>query len=248
MVNKLNITEESIPNIHQPSDLAKNFGLTADELLQIVEGAKTYSDLGSDPEENALLRLSNYQSPLLDRLLDNIARSYAKRCMDILKHKYNASADDAYDVFIDQMLRFRLLLLQGKVDVKNLQSYFTTMVVTGYLKKKERSKEVSMEEDSMLSLQEESSDAWFSEGDAIHAMQKVIQLLCENCRLMIQFAAEGRVAGITPNQRIAAALNLKIDAAKKRKERLLNRIRNMYFNIYEETKSPKEWACEGICK
>jgi hypothetical protein len=247
MAKEFNATHIPI-SAGQPDDLAKNFGLTTDELKQLAVAVQDFSDLHHEDDGYVILHLSTFQSPLLDRLLDNIARSYAKRCMDILKQKYHASHDDAYDVFIDQLLRFRLMILQGKVDVGNLQSYFTTMVVTGYLKRKERTKETFLEEDSLISLKEESSELWYSEHDAIDAMTKVLRLLCENCRLIIQFASEGRVAGVTPNQRIAASLGLKIDAAKKRKERLLNRIRNMYFNIYEEVGNPKEWACENTCR
>jgi hypothetical protein len=239
---------DKIPNSAQTDDLAKNFGLNSEELSHIIEGAKAFGAEAESQGENEILRMSNYQSPLLDRLLDNIARSHAKRCRDVLKHKYNATHDDAYDVFIDQMLRFRLLLLQGKVDIKNLQSYFTTMVVTGYLKKKDRNKETFLEDGAEETIKDESSDNWFSEFDAIDAMQKVILLLCENCRLMLQFASEGRIDGVTPNQRIASTLNLKIDAAKKRKERLFTRVRALYFDIYEERQIQKDLACEGICK
>ena len=122
------------------------------------------------------------------------------------------------------------------------------MVVTGYLKKKDRNKETFLEDGVEETLQDESNENWLSEFDAIDAMQKVIQLLCENCKLMLQFASEGRNAGVTPNQRIAAALNLKIDAAKKRKERLFTRVRALYFDIYEERQIQKDLACEGLCK
>ena len=50
--------------------------------------------------------------------------------LNLLKRKYNAGHEDAYDCVMWAMLRMRQLMIEDKVAYGNLENYFTRMAVT----------------------------------------------------------------------------------------------------------------------
>ena len=83
----------------------KNFGLTADEF------------------ERLRLRLRDNGD---ETLIQKVFETQYHPCRDLLMSKYGASYDNAHEVVMDVLLKFRADLMSGKLDYDNLASLFKT--------------------------------------------------------------------------------------------------------------------------
>lgn len=69
-----------------------------------------------------------------EQLYEQVFLSHFKSCMNLLKRKYKAPHQDAYDATMNAMLLFCRKLKEGSVEYGNLRYLFTQMAAHSYLK------------------------------------------------------------------------------------------------------------------
>ena len=70
---------------------------------------------------------------------------FFKKNIRILKGKYKANHEDAYDCVMWALLRIRQMLIENKISYGNINNYFTRMASTRYIKTQSRKKEFATE-------------------------------------------------------------------------------------------------------
>ncbi|MEN9609425.1 MAG: hypothetical protein RLZZ628_239 [Bacteroidota bacterium] len=118
----------------------QNFGLTENEFNQLLERLQTEGD---------------------ETLIEIIFKTQYVPCRKLLMEKYHASYDNAHDVVMELLLKFRLDLIQNKLRYNNLVSFFKTAAWQQYIHVSRESKKcvflsalesdaVQLEDDSVL--------------------------------------------------------------------------------------------------
>ena len=118
-----------------------------------------------------------------EELFEKIFLAQFEEAMNMLRKKYRAEQQDAYDITMDTLIRFRQKLLQQKIHYGNLRFLFFQMCGQSYLKwlrKQAQRKQVL--------LDRESSDAEPEEELPVHLLERALESLGEGCRaLLINF-------------------------------------------------------------
>jgi DNA-directed RNA polymerase specialized sigma24 family protein len=149
----------------------KNFGLTADEF------------------ETLRLRLrDNGDETLVKKIFET---QYAP-CRDLLIHKYGASYDNAHEVVMDVLLKFREDLLSGKLNYDNLASLFKTKSWQNYVKANGKSKHlvfvdptVPTAHDLDLNQTDDNIAQIIDNEEVMTAFRKAFARLCERCKALM---------------------------------------------------------------
>lgn len=178
----------------------KNFGLSEDRFQQMVERLQA-----GDEQMYETLFLSQFGS-----------------CMGILKHKYQASHQDAYDATMEAMVLFCRKLKESKISYGNLQFLFTQMSVQIYLKWIKRQKKVEAFTHFNIPDRPPQFDR-----DSLQAMQQAFSRLGEGCRQVLRaFYHDG-----TTLQALATHVGRTPAAVRKQKQRCIEKLRVIYTKI-----------------
>jgi hypothetical protein len=145
----------------------KNFGLTAAEF------------------ETLRLRLRDKGD---ETLVKKIFETQYAPCRDLLMNKYGASYDNAHEVVMDVLLKFREDLIAGKLGYDNLGSLFKTQSWQNYVKSNGKSKHlVFIDPNCDLDLQQtEDNIAQIMDNEEVMtAFRKAFARLCERCKALM---------------------------------------------------------------
>jgi RNA polymerase sigma factor (sigma-70 family) len=153
----------------------KNFGLTEAEF------------------ENGLSRLRNDGD---ETLIQIIFETQYSDCCDLLINKYGASPDNAHEVVMDVLLKFREDLMLHKLNYNNLASIFKTKSWQNYVKTTCKSKHLVFIDPTLPDFdtaQDNDNIAQVIENqEVMNAFRKAFNQLCERCKsLMNRHYTEG---------------------------------------------------------
>ncbi|MFK8004938.1 MAG: RNA polymerase sigma factor [Saprospiraceae bacterium] len=187
------------------SNTQKNIGLTEGKFNQLVHDLQNGNEL----------------------LFEKIFVSFFKKNQNILKAKYNASHEDAYDCVMWALLRMRQMLIEGKISYGNLNNYFIRMSVTRYIKTNSRKKEYSME----IVPEPEESEASTFDDETMTQLEKAWAKLGPPCKELLK----GFYYDKLELKKLTEILNDSSTAnTRKRKERCLKKLRTFFFELFEK--------------
>ena len=114
------------------------------------------------PKNEKNLHLTQQQFKLLLRrlkkgdefLFEKIFIHLFERNVNLIKRKYQAQHEDAYDCVMWATMKMREMLLEDKIKYGNINSYFTRIALTRFLKTQSRKREVSTASIVTFHLQE----------------------------------------------------------------------------------------------
>lgn len=182
------------------SESAKqNFGLTLGQFEDVI----------------AKLKLGD------ESLFEKIFLAHFDECMIFLINNHKTSIEDAYDVSMDTLIKFRQDLLCGKIAYGNLRYLFTRMAANAYIKsvvKEKKLKEIFASEVEEEDASEAQFDSLLQAWDEMSAEDKSI---LENYYYLD-----------IPLTKIAE-LEKKPDATlRKQKQRAIEKLRTVFFTKY----------------
>ena len=181
--------------------------------------------------KNLDLSETNFQDLLLqlqagnETLFEKLFVGFFKRNLELLKRKYRAEHEDAYDCVMWAMLRMRQLLIENKVTYGNLNNYFTRMAVTKYIKSQTRKKEFATEKLPESNIDEEQ----LVDKETLAILNKAWAQLGANCQDLLKGFYYDKIE----LKQLTEMLNDSSPAnTRKRKERCLKKLRQLFFDAY----------------
>ncbi len=178
-------------------------------------------DLSEADFNELLTQLQQGNELLFEKLFIN----FFKRNLEILKRKYQAEQEDAYDCVMWAMLRMRQMLIENKVTYGNLDNYFTRIAVTRYIKSQTRKKEFATETVPELGIGEDQ----FVDQETLDILNKAWNRLGEKCRELLKgfYYDKIELKQLTELLHDSSPAN-----TRKRKERCLKKLQQLFFESY----------------
>lgn len=193
VTNKLKIIETS--------STKRNFGLTEEQFLQFA--AKT-----KNGDESLFLHISN---------------THFDHCINFLKGKFKLGEDDAYDVCLDAMLKFRSKILKDKIKYGNLSYLFTRMASNVFLDRKRQSAKVSQ---AIKFFTEDDGSYKMNENHFMDVLDYSMNLLDhENKELLDRLYYEEKDI-----HEISKKMKVSYPALRKRKQRMLEKLKSLFVD------------------
>ena len=163
-----------------------------------------------------------------EKLFETIFVQHFDSCRSYLMRECNAPSDDAYDVTLETIIKFREMLVNNKIQYGNLRFYFTKMAKDAYLKIIAKNKRMPVGEllENEADRADESTQAFDDEQVAAH--DKSWAQLGEDCKnLLRQNIQEGFQL-----KEIAQSLEQAEANIRKRKERCMTKLKSIFFENY----------------
>ena len=183
--------------------LEKNLGLTEESFSNLLEQLRGGNEL----------------------LFEKMFVQYFKKNLNLLKKKYKATHEDAYDCVMWAMMRMRQMLLENKVSYGNLENYFSRIAVTRYIKSQSRKKEFATEEIPEL----DTGEGIFFDEETLGILDKAWSHLGDSCQALLKgfYYDKKELKQLTEILGDSSAAN-----TRKRKERCLKKLRELFFKNY----------------
>ena len=157
-----------------------------------------------------------------EQLFEKIFIGFFEKNLNLLKVKYQASHENAYDCVMWAMLRMRQMLLEDKISYGNLDNYFSRMAVTRYIKQQSRKREFPTEELPELEIGEDP----FIDDETLIRLNKAWSRLCKSCQQLLK----GYYYDKIDLKELTVLLEDTSPAnTRKRKERCLKKLRGFFF-------------------
>ncbi|MEO0731799.1 MAG: hypothetical protein AAFZ52_03120 [Bacteroidota bacterium] len=154
------------------------------------------------------------------RLFERVFLHHFADCCGYLHHADGATEDEATNVVMDTLLRFRELLVAGKLHYGNLRFLFTRMARQELTRRRRHLHRVEMALEGHHRWQEHT----FTE-EEYAALKRAFRLLGVSCRqLLIKFYYQNRSLNA-----IAAEENRQAAAVRKQKSRCVTRLRKFFY-------------------
>jgi RNA polymerase sigma factor (sigma-70 family) len=163
-----------------------------------------------------------------EKLFETIFVQHFDSCRSYLMRECSAQADDAYDVTVETIIKFRQMLVENKIQYGNLRFYFTKMAKDAYLKIIAKNKKMPIGEldDNASDFADEATESF--DDDQVSALDKSWQLLGDDCKnLLRQNVQEG-----VQLKEIAQNLEQSEANMRKRKERCMAKLKAIFFDNY----------------
>lgn len=186
-----------------PDSPHQNFGLTQAEFADLLEKLRQ-----GDQELFKQVFLSQF----------NYYKKY-------LKTKFKAQDCDAHDAVMDAMLRFRQLLIDGKLRYDNLQGFLLMIVKTIYLKNFTNNRELPTDE--FVELMAWLGTETYSEDD-FRSLERAWEKLGDLCRQLLK----GFYYNRTDLKTLTVLMNDSSEAnTRKRKQRCIEELRKHFLSV-----------------
>lgn len=171
--------------------------------------------------ENLLTELRNGNEQLFEKLFIR----FFKKNLALLKEKYHAEHNEAYDCIMWAMLRMRQMLIEGKIEYGNLENYFSRIAVTRYIKSQSRKKEFATETVPEFRLGEEH----FFCDETLNILEKAWGKLDPKSKELLKgfYYDKIKLKQLTTILGDSSPAN-----TRKRKERSLKKLRQLFFEYY----------------
>jgi len=176
------------------------------------------------------LEFSNLADALIggdETLFEKVFLNHAKSCIAYLKTNYKMPEDEAYDSFLDGLLQFRKLIIQGKIQYGNLRFLLTRMSSQVWMKSKRGIQPESMEDRDIPSL----PDSMYEFEDVeLDALEKAWAFLGEQCvKILTAFYYHD-----IPLKIFAQNNGLQEDTTRKQKQRCMEKLRESFLKNFSK--------------
>jgi len=159
-----------------------------------------------------------------EALFETIFLSHFKNCQQFLVTNHHTSYELAYDITMDTLIQFRQKIITDKIQYGNLRYLFTKMASQNLFKniKKEQKEDLSMfyvesEPHKSEVIYEALSSAWS-------------ELESETKKILEEYYYNK-----TPLIKIAKTLGIADSTMRKKKQRCLDKLRNIFMQKYKLT-------------
>lgn len=156
------------------------------------------------------------------RIFEQIFHSHFEDCMAYLRRKDQADQTEAYDAVMEALLRFRNLLVAGKVRYGNLRYLLTLMARQELGRQRKRQGRFTLLPDVGLDLVNE--DAELSDED-FATLSRAFKSLGEDCRQLLR----GFYYGRRTVKDIAEEEGRKAATVRKQKSRCIATLRRYFY-------------------
>jgi RNA polymerase sigma factor (sigma-70 family) len=163
-----------------------------------------------------------------EKLFETIFVQHFDSCRSYLVRECAAPTDDAYDVTVETIIKFRQMLVEGKIQYGNLRFYFTKMAKDAYLKiiAKNKKMPVGNLDENASDFVDETTESF--DDEQVSALDKSWLLLGDDCKnLLRQHIQEG-----VQLKEIAQNLEQSEANMRKRKERCMAKLKAIFFDNY----------------
>lgn len=169
--------------------------------------------------EEAFAEMTNKLQAGDESLFEQVFLTHFKSCVALLKKKYRASHQDAYDATMNAMLAFCRNLKAGKIEYGNLRYLFTQMATHNYLKWIQRQSKT--EEFSQLEMIEELPRF---DKESYELLGQAFAKLGDGCRDLLNafYYNENTL------QQISEKTNRSYVAIRKQKQRCIEKLRDFF--------------------
>jgi len=181
----------------------KNFGLTEKEFTRLL-GLLAEGD---------------------NRLFEQIFLVHFEESVNYLKRRDGASLEDAYDAVMTTLLKFRDLLLQGKIHYGNLRYLFTRMARQHYQKNQQRQAIFDQSGQISPDLIDE-TDQRFDE-ETHELLSRAFRSLGKECRELLRDFYHRRRS----LKQLAKEAERSAPAVRKQKSRCIAALRDYFYRI-----------------
>jgi RNA polymerase sigma factor (sigma-70 family) len=190
-----------------------------------------------NPKQNFGLSYAGFRS-LVERLkvgdeqlFERIFVEHFRDCRQYLVYEYKVEADDAYDMTVDTIIKFRELLINDKIDYGNLRYLFTKMAKDAYFKlsaHRKRLPQTELSETSAHHIADSADDAPAFDTEQLSALQNAWVKLGDECKKLL----EKHVYEGLQLKQIAEILGESDANVRKRKERCMAKLKTTFFENY----------------
>jgi len=153
----------------------------------------------------------------------HISKTHFDQCISFLRSKFKLGDDDAYDVCLDAMLKFRTKVLKDKIKYGNLSYLYTRMASNVFLDRKRQSTKV---DHAIKFFIEDDGSYKLNEDQFIDILEHSMgQLDPENKELLEHiYYEEIDIHEISKN------MNISYPALRKRKQRMLEKLKSLFID------------------
>ena len=179
----------------------KNFGLTELEFNTLVANLKNGDEL----------------------LFERVFLMQFKQAMNYVIFKHKARKEEAYDATMDALIKFRVLLIEEKVNYGNLTFLFSKMASQNFLKGIRRASKIELRE--TLPEITSNTDSYSEEEKLV--LNKAWSQLGKECQVILKSFFYKNMK----SQEIGELLNKSAVAVRKQKERCIHTLRVNFQKI-----------------
>lgn len=191
--------------VHKIPSLKDNFGLTKADFLRSIENMRHGDD-----------------SFITHNMVHQLPES-----MRYLQNRFQITKEVAYDTCMNTFLIFREKLLSDKISYGNLRYLFTRMCQNQFIDGQKKKNKTQSAIDNLhlhTELECTSQETFFA------ILDKAIEQLSKEQQQLIR---DIYYSGLSLNE-IAIKHNISYDLIRKKKERILKKLRSLYFNTFNK--------------
>jgi RNA polymerase sigma factor (sigma-70 family) len=195
--------------------------LTKSSICSLL-GTRSAKNFGLSEEE-----FGHLQTALKDgdqKLYERIFLTHFEACVAYLKTKDGAEHEEAYDITMETLLRFRDLLVTDKIGYGNLRYLFTRMARQRLQRSRQRQGIFTKLSDATAELPVE-EDVFTSE--EFELLTRAFKSLSKDCRDLLKAFYHQRCT----LKDLAKEENLSAPALRKRKSRCVATLRQYFYHI-----------------
>lgn len=184
------------------SQADKNFGLTEAEFNRLAESLSQGDQ----------------------RLFERVFLTHYKECLNYLMTKDGVPHEEAYDLTMDTLIRFRDLIIAKKITYGNLRYLFTRMARQAYLRGQKKTDRTTCMTDVCLELAEDEPELSPEEFDLLG---RAFKSLGEDCRALLRsfYYLKRSLKDIAVEENRSPA------AVRKQKSRCVTTLRRYFYHI-----------------
>ncbi len=155
-------------------------------------------------------------------LFERIFLSHFENCIQYLIKNFKVEREQAYDISMETLIQFRKKLLTDKISYGNLRYLFTKMAGQNIIKKSQKKEKRDLTGfyllDDDIQYEEKAFEALEEAWDTLDCEKKII--------------LESYYYNKTPLIKLATKLGITDTTMRKKKQRSVEKLRELFFNIY----------------
>jgi len=190
--------------------------------ISLVQNSQADKNFGLSEAEYSRLAHSLGQGD--HRLFERVFLSHYKECQHYLMAKDGVSYEEAYDLTMDTLLRFRDLIVAGKISYGNLRYLFTRMARQAYVRSRKKTDPLTCLTGACIKLSEEEPQLSREDYDLL---SRSFNSLGKDCRTLLRafYYLQRSLKEIATEEERSPA------AVRKQKSRCVATLRRYFYQI-----------------
>ena len=156
-----------------------------------------------------------------DALFVLIYQVHFESCISFLRMKFKLTENEAYDICMDTMIKFRAKVLNDKISYGNLKFLYTRMASNVFLDSKRKEEKI---QNAINHFSVDDSASKVNEDEFLDILDVAMEHLDEENRTLLQeiYFDEKDV------HKVAEEMNISYPALRKRKQRMLEKLKSIF--------------------